>query len=92
MHFSNGLMKFVPLNSNKNIDIFKGKKAMKKIELEISDELWTQLEALRSESGLTSMNDFLLAILQQFADQKGSGVSKEEDEEIRKRLEDLGYM
>lgn len=65
---------------------------MKKIELEISDELWAQLEALRSESGLTSMNDFLLAVLQQFADQKEVRESVDEDDEIRKRLEDLGYL
>ena len=65
---------------------------MKKITLEISDELWARLEEARKQSGLTSLNDFLLAVLQQFADQSDTQTASEEDDEIRKRLENLGYM
>jgi hypothetical protein len=65
---------------------------MKKIELEISDALWEKLEAARKESGLGSLNDFLLAVLQQYADQAGNSPDSNEDDEIRKRLQNLGYM
>ncbi len=65
---------------------------MKKIELEISDELWGQLEEARKQSGLTSLTDFLLAVLQQYVDRNETQTASDEDEQIRNRLENLGYM
>ena len=66
---------------------------MKKITMEISDELYNQLEKVRQQSGLHSLTDFILAILQEYVDQTHETSTEAEDEsEIRKRLENLGYL
>ncbi len=65
---------------------------MKKITLEISKELYEQLEKARQQSGLNSMEDFLVAILQEYVDQSAKATDSDEEAEIRKRLENLGYL
>ena len=66
---------------------------MKKITLKISDELYDQLEKVRQQSGLHSLTDFILAILQEYVDQRHETSTEAKDEsEIRKRLENLGYL
>ncbi len=65
---------------------------MKKIELEVPNELFEQLEKARQESGLLNLNDFVLAILQQFVDQQQPDQAAEHQQTIEKRLKDLGYL
>ncbi len=66
---------------------------MPKITLNISDEMLTQLRQLSEKSGFASLDDFLLSLLQKALEE---GMGNQDDvnaeEEIRKRLENLGYM
>lgn len=67
---------------------------MKKISIQIPDEIYSELEQVFEQSGLTSFEDFLLSLIQQALDQirNESDGNIDEEEEIRKRLENLGYM
>ncbi|MHB2148064.1 hypothetical protein ACX8XP_03310 [Calditrichota bacterium LG25] len=65
---------------------------MKKIEIDLPDSLFLELEKLRKESGLLNFNDFLIAILQNYLDQQNPSQKEKEEQDIEKRLKDLGYM
>jgi|GEM_PF-3081819 Arc/MetJ-type ribon-helix-helix transcriptional regulator len=66
---------------------------MPKITLNIPDEMLTQLRQLSEKSGFASLDDFLLSLLQKALEEgMGSQNDVNAEEEIRKRLENLGYM
>ncbi|APF19216.1 hypothetical protein Calab_3528 [Caldithrix abyssi DSM 13497] len=65
---------------------------MKKIEIDLPDSLFLELEKLRKESGLLNFNDFLIAILQNYLDQQNPSQKEKDEQDIEKRLKDLGYM
>ncbi|NOX90287.1 MAG: hypothetical protein GXO77_14825 [Calditrichaeota bacterium] len=67
---------------------------MKQITLQIPDAVYEKLQESMEKSGLKSMEDFILSVLQNYLDGLDAKPSQEidENEEIRKRLEDLGYM
>ncbi len=66
---------------------------MPKITLNIPDEMLAQLQQLSEKSGFASLDDFLLSLFQKALEE---GMENQNDvdaeEEIRKRLENLGYM
>ncbi|MHB2156592.1 hypothetical protein [Caldithrix abyssi] len=65
---------------------------MKKIEIDLPEALFLELEKLRKESGLLNFNDFLIAILQNYLDQQNPSQKEKDEQDIEKRLKDLGYM
>ncbi len=66
---------------------------MPKITLNIPDEMLAQLRQLSEKSGFASLDDFLLSLLQKALEEgMGNQEGANAEEEIRKRLENLGYM
>ncbi len=67
---------------------------MKQITLQIPDAVHEKLQESMEKSGLKSMEDFILSVLQNYLDGLSAKPAQEIDEngEIRKRLENLGYM
>ena len=65
---------------------------MKKITIAIPDALYKNLKEAFKHSGLSSFEDFLLSVIQQSLDQSPKETDSDAEEEIRKRLENLGYM
>ncbi len=66
------------------------------MNIQIPDTLRENLENYMRETSFTSVDDLVLFILQDFIDQtedsSEKGYSDNESDEIKKRLEDLGYL
>ncbi|MGD9898975.1 MAG: hypothetical protein AB7T22_07595 [Calditrichaceae bacterium] len=66
------------------------------MNIQLPDKLWRELEKYLGETSFTSIDDLVLFVLQDFIDQSGikneNGYSDNESDEIKKRLEDLGYL
>ncbi len=65
---------------------------MKKIQLQIPDELFRDLQKLNNQIGALEFEDFLLAILQNYVEEQNPEKEAENQQELEKRLKDLGYM
>ena len=70
---------------------------MATIELNISDKLKTKLETKIRETEFDSLSEYINYILKQVAQdtdntEKESAYSEEEDEAVKKRLEEMGYV
>ncbi len=65
---------------------------MKTLQIELSEELVERLKHLANENGLSSVEDYILFVLQTHVEATGLNEKKDEEEEVRKRLENLGYL
>ena len=66
-----------------------------KVDLKIDNKLLEKLRAYLPESGLTSEEELILSILQNFIDEnytKEENETLDEEREIEKRLKNLGYL
>ena len=64
---------------------------MAKIKLKINDELNIRLAKVADAGGYSSIEEFIMHILQRELDKLDPG-SGESEESIRKKLEGLGYL
>jgi hypothetical protein len=60
-------------------------------KIKIDRELYGRLKEIAGERGYSSVEEFVIHILEREAS-KGSGGEKQDEEEIRKKLEGLGYL
>jgi len=65
---------------------------MKTVHLQIPNDLFQELQKLNQQVGSLEFEDFLLAILQNYVEEQNPAKKEESQEEIEKRLKDLGYM
>ncbi len=65
---------------------------MKTVHLQIPNDLFQELQKLSQQIGSLEFEDFLLAILQNYVEEQNPAKKEENQEEIEKRLKDLGYM
>ena len=59
--------------------------------IKIDKELYGKLEEMADERGYSSVEEFVIHILEREVS-KGGGGGKKDEEEIRKKLEGLGYL
>ncbi|MFH1415730.1 MAG: hypothetical protein ABIH89_06565 [Elusimicrobiota bacterium] len=65
----------------------------KKIDLEINDELFENITEKAKAMGYSGPEQFLISLLSEVAKEGHSDrYSPEEEEKIKKRLKDLGYI
>ncbi|MFQ5706467.1 MAG: CopG family transcriptional regulator [bacterium] len=64
------------------------------VEVKILKEYYDEIAKIVAESSqFKSVSDYLNFVLKEmFSSDRGSGYSKEDEEIIKKRLEDLGYL
>lgn len=60
-------------------------------KIKIDRELYGKLKKLAGERGYSSVEEFATHILEREVS-KGGGGEKQDEEEIRKKLEGLGYL
>jgi len=64
--------------------------------VKLPDQLIADLNLHLKESSFNSVEDFIIYILQNYLDKQGSELNSEkssdDDAEVMKRLQDLGYM
>jgi predicted nucleotidyltransferase len=64
--------------------------------IKIPQHLYEKLARMAAESGFDATEDLILFVLQDYLDQnvvkEDMDLAPEEEEQIRKRLKDLGYM
>ncbi len=65
---------------------------MKKIELSLTDDLYSQLKELHQQIEVLEFEDFLIAILQNYVDDQNPDQKAERDKEVEQRLKNLGYL
>ena len=65
-------------------------------EIKISDELYEKIEKNLSEYGFETVDEYVEFVLKEILEDKNSDeeqvFSEEEEEIIKKRLRDLGYL
>ena len=65
-------------------------------EIKISDELYEKIEKNLSDYGFETVDEYVEFILKEVLEDKSEGdeqvFSEEEEEIIKKRLRDLGYL
>lgn len=64
---------------------------MASIKLKIDNEMKSRLEKVSDAGGYSSVEEFLIHIIERELHKLGSG-SNESEESIRKKLEGLGYL
>lgn len=60
-------------------------------KIKIDRELYDKLKIIAGERGYSSVEEFVIHILEREAS-TGGGGEKQDEEEIRKKLEGLGYL
>lgn len=64
--------------------------------IQLPQPLYEQLKLQLEKSSFTSIDDFIVFILQSYLDKQHNGVDvhqpSKDDEAVLKRLKDLGYM
>jgi hypothetical protein len=58
------------------------------MQLDVDDDLYRRLERRAEETGFESAEEYSLVVLRTVIDE----VTEAEDDEVRDRLEDLGYL
>ncbi|MBO8161177.1 MAG: CopG family transcriptional regulator [Thermosipho sp. (in: Bacteria)] len=65
-------------------------------EIKISDELYEKIEKVLEEYGFETVDEYVEFVLKEVLEDKNEGeeqvFSEEEEEIIKKRLRDLGYL
>lgn len=68
----------------------------KQIKINIPEQLLKEVEARLNESPFVTINDLVLYLMQSYLDaadgQNSASQTREEAEEIKKRLKNLGYL
>ncbi len=64
---------------------------MKKLKLKIENELNQRLEKVSDAGGYSSVEEFILHVVERELEKLDPGAG-ESEEEIRKKLEGLGYL
>ena len=67
-----------------------------KVTIKIPRRLYNHLRNIIEDSGFNSVTDFIVYVMRDIAStgrtEAGNGLTKEEIEQIRKRLKNLGYL
>jgi len=66
----------------------------KKIKISIPDDIYSEIEKRLKDYGFEKVEDYILFVLKESLKNPAGegGLSEEEEEIIRKRLQDLGYI
>lgn len=59
----------------------------------LSAELYSKIEDRAKEIGFGSVDEYVIFVLEEILQEEGGGtLSKEDEEEVKKRLKTLGYL
>jgi hypothetical protein len=64
----------------------------KKIKLKVSAELYNKIKKLSEGSGFSTVEEYLLSLIEDKLKDDNNKYNKEEEEEIKQRLKSLGYI
>ena len=68
------------------------KMSEEKYTITIPTELYKRIEGQLKESGISSVNEFILKKIEKILGEKKESFTNEDEEKVKERLKALGYM